>query len=200
MKLIRSSIAFLVRLCFRVKPIESLQSENQPGVYFANHSSHLDYLLFWSVIPDHCRSKLHPVAAKDYWAKTLLRRFISTKLFNAVFIERTGRMSKRDPLAPLVSALKKGESLFIFPEGTRHTGENLNRLKSGIFHLHRKCPSIPLIPVWLKNCSRAFPKGALLPSLIPLGVSIGAPLKQAGGQRKQFLSAVENSLTTLQLS
>ena len=36
-------------------------------IYYANHTSHMDTLLIWSLIPDSQRAHVHPAAAEDYW-------------------------------------------------------------------------------------------------------------------------------------
>src|ERR1700754_3858566 len=45
-------------------------------VYFANHASHGDFILIWTVLPPRLRQRTRPVAAADYWRKGQLRRFI----------------------------------------------------------------------------------------------------------------------------
>ncbi len=39
-----------------------------PGrrIYFANHTSHLDFLVLWSALPKELRAQTRPVAAADY--------------------------------------------------------------------------------------------------------------------------------------
>ena len=36
-------------------------------IYYANHSSHLDFILLWSALPPALRRRTRPVAAADYW-------------------------------------------------------------------------------------------------------------------------------------
>src|SRR3954469_4086699 len=87
-----------------------------PAIYFANHSSHLDTIIVWAAMPPDLRRRVRPVAAADYWGKGGFRRYIALKVLNVVLVERQARSS--NPLTPLQDALRAGDSLIIFPEGT----------------------------------------------------------------------------------
>ncbi len=63
------------------------QPDTCQRVYFANHTSHLDSLVIWSALPGPIRTLTRPVAAKDYWGKTMLRRYVAGH-FNALLIDR----------------------------------------------------------------------------------------------------------------
>src|SRR5256885_14829324 len=67
-------------------------------VYFANHTSHLDFVVLWSVLPRKLRSLTRPVAAKDYWNSGLRKR-IAVNAFNAVLVERGGKSAEADRTA-----------------------------------------------------------------------------------------------------
>ena len=56
--------------------------------------------------------------------------------------------------------LERGQSLVIFPEGTRGSGEEIAPFKSGLFHLARRFPEAELVPVYLDNLARIMPKGS----------------------------------------
>ena len=67
-------------------------SERQ-RIYFANHTSHLDFVVLWSALPSEIRAHTRPIAAKDYWEETPLRRYLVENVFKAVLVER-GAMSR----------------------------------------------------------------------------------------------------------
>jgi 1-acyl-sn-glycerol-3-phosphate acyltransferase len=151
--------------------------EPKPRIYFANHRSHGDFVLIWSVLPPELRTRTRPVAAADYWGRGGLRQFIGKRVFNAVLVEREMVTRDRDPVAPLAAALNAGSSLILFPEGTRNTGaELLLPFKSGLFRLARTCPDTELVPVWIDNLTRVLPKGEFIPVPLLCTVTIGAPL------------------------
>jgi 1-acyl-sn-glycerol-3-phosphate acyltransferase len=146
-------------------------------IYFANHSSHLDTILLWAALPPHLRETTHPVAAADYWGKGGLRRHIALKVLNAVLIDRQGgARAKGGPLAPLLEVLEKGESLIIFPEGTRAFERLPGSFKPGLYHLAQARPEAELVPVFLDNLARAFPKGSFIPAPISCSARFGAPI------------------------
>ena len=152
-------------------------------IYFANHTSHMDTLAIWSALPPELRKNTRPVAAKDYWDKNSLRRYIAIKGFNAVFIERYNKKNDHpqsadhDPLKPLFKVLETGESLIVFPEGTRNSGQFPGPFKSGLYHLATKHPEAELVPVYLENINRCMPKGTVFPLPLTCSVRIGAPVR-----------------------
>lgn len=163
--------------------IDSQPSARQ-RIYFANHTSHIDTLAIWSSLPRQLRARTRPIAARDYWGKGL-RRYIATRGFGAVLIDRAREQSGMDPLEPLRTALQAGDSLIIFPEGTRGASATPARFRSGLFRLAEEFPAVELIPVYLDNLHRSLPKGALLPVPLVCTVRFGAPLQLAPGEEKE---------------
>ena len=142
-------------------------------IYFANHSSHLDTLILWAAMPPDLRRRVRPVAAADYWGKGAVQRHIALKVLNAVLIERNARGS--DPLEPLRDALAAGDSLIIFPEGTRAFARLPGAFKPGLYHLAKAFPEAELVPVFLDNLRRALPKGSFFPVPISCVARFGWP-------------------------
>ncbi len=164
-------------------------------VYFANHGSHLDTILICAALPPDLRATTHPVAAADYWGKNALTRYISGQVLNAVLIDRK---ASRNPLEPLRGILDDGESLIIFPEGTRTTETLPQKLKSGLFHLARDYPDVEFVPTYLENLSRAYPKGAVIPAPISCTISFGAPIRLKPGEaRDDFLNRARQGIIDL---
>jgi len=259
-------------------------------IYFANHQSHADLVMIWAALPEELRSITRPIAARDYWANTPFKRWITTEVFNAVYVERAatapasaaphakpaeaeapplptraavaaqaeriepsmepllpmapaaapivdvtpeafdevqGRLdlpapppaapaaeptppprepepaavaaaSGPDPLAPLVEALRSGDSIIIFPEGTRgHTGEP-QKFKSGLYTLATMFPEVVLVPAWIDNVQRVMPKGEIVPVPILCSVTFGAPIRvDEGEERRPFLDRARAAVIAL---
>jgi 1-acyl-sn-glycerol-3-phosphate acyltransferase len=167
-------------------------------IYYANHTSHMDTLALWCALPADLRAKTRPVAASDYWSGPGLKSYVATRGFNALFIERNADKRERDPLAPLAEALQRGESLIIFPEGTRRAQALPSPFKSGLFHLAAKFPAVELIPVYLDNLYRSMPKGTLLPVPLTCSVRFGAALERRGDETKDaFLERARRAVVDL---
>ena len=166
-------------------------------IYFANHGSHLDTIVLWAALPGPLRATTFPVAALDYWGKTPTRRFIALKILNCVLIDRR-REAGADPLEPMKAALSAGHSLVIFPEGTRGTEPLPGPFKAGLYHLAEAFPAAELVPVYLDNLSRAFPKGAYLPAPISCTARFGEILQLKDGEdRSAFLDRAREAVAAL---
>lgn len=154
-------------------------------IFFANHASHGDFVLLWASLPPWLRRHTRPVAGADYWNKSALRRFIGGRVFRAVLIDRERKEESPDPIEQMVAALANGDSLIIFPEGTRNTTDAvLLPFKSGLFHLAAKYPRAELVPVWINNLARVMPKGQLVPIPLLCTVTFGASLPRIDGEDK----------------
>jgi len=171
-------------------------------VYFANHTSHLDAVALWSSLPDALRRHTRPVAAQDYWTSGLVRPYLARHVLNAVLVERQRISVKNNPLAPMLDALDAGDSLIIFPEGTRNANEDahaaLREFKGGIYHLARHRPALEFVPVWIDNVNRVLPKGEFLPVPILGSVTLGEPLALRETETKEtFLARARAALLSL---
>lgn len=167
-------------------------------IYFANHSSHLDTLALWAALPPLLRQRTRPVAARDYWGKGGLRGFIAEHGFRAVYIERDRERRDGDPLEPLCEALAAGDSLIIFPEGTRSPDPLPQPFKAGLYHLAQRYPQAELVAVYLDTLHRAMPKGSLLPVPLTCMVRFGRALRLAEGEDKEsFLQRAHAAVVEL---
>ena len=103
------------------------------------------------------------MAAADYWLGGPLRRWLAGRVFRAVLIERRARANGtpagRDAVERLLQALDAGDSLIVFPEGTRGDGTLVAPFKSGLYHVCAARPGLELVPVHLTTstacCRRA---------------------------------------------
>ena len=171
------------------------EPENNARIYFANHTSHLDFLVLWSLFPPKLRPKLRPVAACDYWQSNGMRQHLAEHVFQSVFVERRPVDRYLNPIGPLLESLDQSDSLLLFPEGTRGAGESLRPFRSGIFHLAEARPEIELVPVWIENACRVMPKGSFVPLPLLCTVTFGPPTRVAAGEdKKLFLDRLQREL------
>jgi 1-acyl-sn-glycerol-3-phosphate acyltransferase len=177
-------VAWLIRVVCGVRLLPAQALPPAPVIFFANHSSHLDFLTIWAALPAARRARTRPVAGRDYWEKNARRRRIAGEFFRAVLIERQHVTVANNPLAPMIAALADGDSLIVFPEGTRSADGSIHEFKSGLYHLARARPDILLVPVYLQNLSRILPKGDFLPVPVLGSLSVGPPLTLGADEAK----------------
>jgi len=171
--------------------------EPRQRIYFANHTSHVDTIALWAALPRQLRERTHPVAARDYWG-TGFRRYIATTTLRAVLIDRTREDKTSDPLEPLLKLLADGESLILFPEGTRGLGALPGPFKSGLYRLAQAMPRAELVPVYLENLHRSLPRGAFLPIPLTCTVRFGTPLAAVADETKEaFLERARSAVVAL---
>lgn len=198
--LVTNSIILFTRLVTAVQArwigCEPTQTQR---IYFANHASHGDFVLIWTVLPPPLRRRTRPVAGSDYWLIGAVRKFIATAVFRSVLINRQPGRGQDDPIGQMSAVLEEGHSLILFPEGTRNaTDAPLLPFKSGIFRLASARPDIELVPVWLANLNRVLPKGQFVPVPLLCTVTFGAPMKLGADEpREAFLARARAALLAL---
>ena len=173
-------------------------------VYIANHSSHFDFIVLWSYLPSRLRRLTRPVAARDYWERDVVRRYLAARVFNAVLIDRVatpgtaaGQLG-RQAVDQMARALDDRHSLILFPEGTRGPGEDLAPFRSGLYHLCHTRPDVEVVPVYLENLNRILPKGHLLPVPMLSRITFGAPLHlQPAEEKDAFLERARQAVREL---
>jgi 1-acyl-sn-glycerol-3-phosphate acyltransferase len=186
-----------------VRWVGSLPTDGQ-RVYIANHSSHFDFIVLWSYLPSHLRRLTRPVAARDYWERDMVRRYLAARVFNAVLIDRvatpgtaSGQLG-RQAVDQMAEALDDRHSLILFPEGTRGPGEDLAPFRSGLYHLCHARPAVEVVPVYLENLNRILPKGHLLPVPMLSRITFGAPLRlQPTEEKDAFLERARKAIQAL---
>jgi 1-acyl-sn-glycerol-3-phosphate acyltransferase len=175
--------------------------DNQPDVsqrvYFANHTSHLDAIVLWSALPHAVRAVTRPVAAKDYWEKSALRRYMA-QTFNALLIDRTHIKVHQSPVDLMLREMGDRYSLIVFPEGGRNTESEIQEFKSGLYYLAKKRPGLELVPVHIDNLNRVLPRGEFLPVPLLSLVTFGPSMRLEPGESKtDFLHRTREAVRRL---
>ena len=167
-------------------------------VYFANHTSHLDSIVLWSALPHDVRGRTRPVAAKEYWMSGPIRRYLATKVFNALLIDRKEIKVHQSPVDLMIREMGDTDSLIIFPEGGRTSGREIGEFKSGLYYLCKKRPDLECVPVHIDNMSRILPRGQVLPVPLLSVVTFGPPMWiEAGEGKASFLNRTRDAVVAL---
>lgn len=187
-------IAFLARGISR--PLvrwAGCQPAARQRIYFANHTSHLDFVVLWSALPREARGRTRPVAAEDYWDKGI-RSYLAKTVFHALLIRRRRPTVGQSPaealeesrkrINQLAEAMGETDSLIIFPEGTRGSGETIAPFRSGLYYLAQSKPEVELVPAYLADLSRVLPKGEMLPVPGLSLITFGEPLRWEASETK----------------
>jgi 1-acyl-sn-glycerol-3-phosphate acyltransferase len=166
-------------------------------IYFANHQSHADLVMIWAALPPDLRHCTRAVAARDYWTQNAFRQWLTTAVFHVVYVARD-RSADEDPLEPLIQALHSGDSLILFPEGTRGHAEEPQAFKAGLYNLALRFPDVELVPAWIANVQRVMPKGEVVPVPVLCSVTFGAPMQVLPGEERQaFLARARDTIISL---
>jgi 1-acyl-sn-glycerol-3-phosphate acyltransferase len=162
-----SVIRLLSRLLFR---IESRGTENLPAtgpvLLASNHASNLDPPLVAICL----KRPIHFLAKEELFRVPVLGPVI-TRL-NAHPIRREG--IDRKALRGVLEVLRSGQTLIIFPEGTRTPDGSLQEAKPGVAMIAAQAGA-PIVPVYIEGTFRAMPRGASWPRPVKVRVYFGEP-------------------------
>jgi 1-acyl-sn-glycerol-3-phosphate acyltransferase len=173
-------------------------------IFFANHTSHLDFVTLWASLPRWLRSQTRPVAAQDYWDRGV-RRKLAVDVFNAILVPRREHgLADADPAAAvktidrIAGEMGDAYSLIIFPEGTRGDGSDVAPFKSGLYHLAHQKPGVQLVPAYIENLNRILPKGEFLPVPFISRITFGQPFfLDATESKSAFLTRAHDAVSGL---
>jgi 1-acyl-sn-glycerol-3-phosphate acyltransferase len=177
------------------------QPDTNQRIYFANHTSHLDALVIWSLLPPLCREVTRPVAARDYWEKGRVRPYLAKHVFGALLIDRQNIRVHQSPVDMMLREIGDRYSLIVFPEGHRNTTTDVDEFKSGLYYLAKKRPDLELVPVHIDNLNRVLPRGEFLPVPLLSCITFGPPIwLEAAEPKTQFLHRAREAVLRLRES
>lgn len=173
-----------------------LLPETGPAIVVANHNSHLDTLVLMTLFGMRRLRHLRPVAAADYFLRNRVMAWFSMQIIGIIPLQRKMQGVRTDPLAGISEALESGRIVILFPEGSRGEPEQLETFKTGVAHLAKRHPEVPIVPVFLHGLGKALPRGKLL--LIPFfcDVFVGQSMRWTG-RRDEFMAELDHRMGEL---
>lgn len=144
-----------------------------PMVFVSNHASYVDWLLLIAILP----ADVAFVAKRELRERRgfgwLLDR-VGTR-----YVERDESRQAAEDARRLVEAVRAGESLVFFPEGTLTRAPGLRPFHLGAFVVSAETGA-PVVPVTLRGTRSMLRDGSWWPRRHPLVVRIDAPLRPQG--------------------
>ncbi|HJV91420.1 MAG TPA: lysophospholipid acyltransferase family protein [Holophagaceae bacterium] len=169
---------------------EDIRSGRRPVIFIANHASHFDPPLLISTLPS------HPV----FIAKRELGRvpFLGWVIWLAgfIFIDRGNRAQALASLAAAAKRIHDGQSVVVFPEGTRSLDGGLLPFKPGGFKLAVEA-GVPLVPIAIHGGAGILPKGDWRVQGGPYRMVVGAPLASEGRDPLALMDEARQVLAAL---
>lgn len=145
----------------------------QPYVFMANHASSLDIWSLFVAIPRRVRM----IAKKQLARIPLFGWAMWAGRF--IFIDRKDPTKARQSIEEAGRRIHGGDSVLLFPEGTRTRDGQLGAFKKGGFHLAIQA-GVPIVPVALVGTRALMPRGSLLVRAGQVRVILGQPVPTAG--------------------
>ena len=144
--------------------------ESQPCIVTPNHSSHLDAPVIFASLPLFRINHTYTLAAKDYFFNRWFVSFFARLMANVIPVDRTG--SETRGLMLCLSKIRKGNSILLFPEGTRSQNGNINQFQKGAIVLSKKA-RLPIVPAYIKGSFESLPKSRYVPRRRKISLVLG---------------------------
>jgi 1-acyl-sn-glycerol-3-phosphate acyltransferase len=147
----------------------------QPYVIMANHLSAVDIWALFVALPGRLRMRM--IAKKQLSRIPLFGWAMSAGRF--IFIDRANAIAARRSIEEAKRRISGGQTVLLFPEGTRSRDGKLGAFKKGGFHLAIDA-GVPIVPVALKGTRESMPRGSVLLRPGRVQAIIGEPIPTAG--------------------
>jgi len=165
----------------------------RPYVFMANHASMID---IWAVLVG-IPVPLRFIAKKQLGGIPLFGWAMRAGRF--IFIDRQNAASARRSIAEAARRIKSGQSVVIFPEGTRTRDASLGAFKKGGFHLAIDS-SADIVPVAIHGSRALMPRGSALIRAGQVRLELGEPISTAGlgpADREKLVTRVRGKVAEM---
>ena len=164
---------------------------DKPCIVIANHASYMDFLLLGTVFEYVLNRRLH------FWAKPKVTAHPAFKILAKYShaIEVTANSPSTSFWEASTRFLSQGDSVGIFPEGTRSRTGALGRFYSGYLRL-ANATRTPIVPAVLTNTFRMLPPGRNFPGRVKSSISFYPPVSFEREYSREELEAMNARIFT----
>lgn len=143
--------------------------EQGPVLYVATHKSVFDIVILHSII----KEPVIYVGKKEVQKMPFVNKWFDA--LGCIYIDREDMRKALQSILEGISELKEGQSLVLFPEGTRNMSNEILPFKEGGFKLATKT-KVPVVPIALSNTYKVFEEKKRIQKT-KVVVNIGEPIK-----------------------
>jgi 1-acyl-sn-glycerol-3-phosphate acyltransferase len=162
-------------------------------VFMANHLSSVDIWAVLVAVP----VPLRFIAKKQLGTIPLFGWAMRAGRF--IFIDRQNPVAARRSIDEAARRIRSGQSVVMFPEGTRSRDGTLGPFKKGGFHLAISSGA-DIIPVAIRGTRELMPRGAILIRPGTVSFQMGEPIPTAGlstNDRDDLLHRVRDQIAAM---
>ena len=150
---------------------------DEPFIIACNHASYIDDFAVPSAFYPTINRKFHFYVNSSYFKNFFFRMVLD--YYKSIPVDVDGRKNhkqvNKQAFEDALQYLKKGDVIFVFPEGARSIDGRLQKGKVGVAKL-ALVAKVPVQPVGIIGSNRILPKGNFFPRPARCRVNIGKPL------------------------
>jgi len=157
-----------------IKEVNGLENipEGEGFIVAANHASYMDIVGLSAAFLSKKSINIRYLAKKELFSIWLFRWLKG--IFNGIPVDR--KLKGKKALKQAVEALKKGDVVGIYPEGSRSLTGKIQKGKTGVARLALWAKA-PVVPVGIKGSFELMPMGKLIPKIKKnIILNIGKPI------------------------
>jgi 1-acyl-sn-glycerol-3-phosphate acyltransferase len=159
-----------------VKGLEHIDL-NQPYIFVSNHASMADIPTVLVAL----KGRVNFVFKKELtwvpiWGWAL-------RYGHSIMIDRSNPRDAMASIERAVKTIREGQSVILFPEGTRTSDGKLQPFKRGAFTLAAKS-GVPVVPMTINNTYGIMPKGSFIVKRADISVVLERPILTVGLESK----------------
>ena len=193
----------------RVEGLEHLAEIDGPVIFAANHQSFMDTPVILAALPSRLRYQVVTAMSKEFFdphfhperhsrrarLTNSLNYYLSTGLFNAFPLPQreTGTRHALRYAGELVGA---GNSLMIFPEGKRTSGDDIGPFQPGVAMIAERL-GVPVVPVRLRGLGAVLGVGQTMARPGRVRVRFGPRVCPQGSNHRNMAAKLEETVRNL---